>query len=157
MTDGSVCSLRTAYRLPALGVIHLSKIQFFLWNINRKRGRAERTEESYPKVIFCFPGSRVVSLHLLFWNVNRKREKGLKRSSKGDTQMSSFVFCIPESRNCWFPVMLIGKRRRRRTQEIEERNSKILFSISETRNCWFPVTLIGRGKRLIQTIKSKSK
>ncbi len=121
MTDGSVCSLRTAYRRPALGVIHLFKIQFFLWNINRKRGRAKRMEESNPKVIFCTPGSRVVSLHLLFWNVNRKREKGLKRSSKGDTQMSSFFFCNPESRNCWFPVMLIGKRRRRRKENRREK------------------------------------
>jgi hypothetical protein len=80
MTDGSVCSLRTAYRLPALGVILLFKIQFFLWNINRKRGVAKRMEESNLKVIFC----------------------------------------MLESRNCWFPVMLIGKGKKR-----EEANLKV--------------------------------
>jgi hypothetical protein len=60
MTDGSVCSLRTAYRLPALGVIHLFKIQFFLWNINRKRGRAKRMEESNQRSSFVFLSQGIV-------------------------------------------------------------------------------------------------
>jgi hypothetical protein len=80
-----------------LGVIHLFKIQFFLWNINRKRGRS--------KVGYSLPWKRVTQRSSFVFlsqetvgscNFNRKKEKKEKRKSNREIQRFSLVLMSQE-------------------------------------------------------------